>query len=599
MGQPVILGAPETRRRVRAGMGAPETPTPRAAWWEVLGAWLHLWTPPRGVEVPPVPWRWVAAVAAGIVAVVAVLASPRRARDRRREARGRDRRRPARPRRAAGPGGVPAPRPARDRRPASAPGRSRRRFAPPSRPARAPACARASCARSGSSGCAATRPEPFTRGRLRYECLAVRVATRSYPPIRIGVPFVAVVSADRRSVAWCKVNLLAGEGAAFAQVTVPLPTAVALAALRVDGRRDAAPAAMTAAELRARRAAAQGLHPPVGGAPEAVVRAAPRRPGAGLPRRAARPAGARARRAAAPPPSTPRSTAERSLVDRLAHAGHAPPRRRARTTPWLLALTAPAQEAGARRRFGQLGVVARRRGPRRRVDRSGARRGRAAPARCAGASASPPRGLPTAGQATPHLLAAAVRRGVAVLGAGARRGAGLALTRDWLGPPPPAPDRSGRARRARPPLAGRARAGDRRRPRRLVRPAAARRPRRPAARSRGELARPRRRPRRPRRRARSRPAGRAPARLLPAFDPFLLGWRDRGFAVAAAHAARVHPGGGILRAVATAGGRVVGTWTARRRAAASPSRSSRSRRCRHARRARSPPTPATSPASRR
>ena len=65
--------------------------------------------------------------------------------------------------------------------------------------------------------------EPFTRGRLRYECLAVRVRTRSYPPIRIGVPFVAVVAADRRSVAWCKVNLLAGEGAAFAQVHVPLP----------------------------------------------------------------------------------------------------------------------------------------------------------------------------------------------------------------------------------------------------------------------------------------------------------------------------------------------------------------------------------------
>ena len=36
-------------------------------------------------------------------------------------------------------------------------------------------------------------------------------------------------------------------------------------------RRDAAPRAMTAAELRARRAAAQGLHPAVGGGPEAVV----------------------------------------------------------------------------------------------------------------------------------------------------------------------------------------------------------------------------------------------------------------------------------------------------------------------------------------
>ena len=61
------------------------------------------------------------------------------------------------------------------------------------------------------------------------------------------------------------------------------------------------------------------------------------------------------------------------------------------------------------------------------------------------------------------------------------------------------------------------------------------------------------------------PRGRAPARLLPAFDPYLLGWHDRGFAVPRDHAHDVHPGGGILRAVATDGGRVVGTWTARRR----------------------------------
>ena len=61
------------------------------------------------------------------------------------------------------------------------------------------------------------------------------------------------------------------------------------------------------------------------------------------------------------------------------------------------------------------------------------------------------------------------------------------------------------------------------------------------------------------------PPRRLPPRLLPAFDPYLLGWRDRGFAVPRDHAHDVHPGGGILRAVATDGGRVVGTWTARRR----------------------------------
>ena len=31
---------------------------------EVLGAWLGVWTPPRGAVVPPVPWRPIAAAAA-------------------------------------------------------------------------------------------------------------------------------------------------------------------------------------------------------------------------------------------------------------------------------------------------------------------------------------------------------------------------------------------------------------------------------------------------------------------------------------------------------------------------------------------------------
>ena len=59
-------------------------------------------------------------------------------------------------------------------------------------------------------------------------------------------------------------------------------------------------------------------------------------------------------------------------------------------------------------------------------------------------------------------------------------------------------------------------------------------------------------------------------RLLPAFDPYLLGWKDRSFAVPAEHARRVHPGGGVLRAVATIDGLVVGTWRARRRVELEP-----------------------------
>jgi hypothetical protein len=44
---------------------------------------------------------------------------------------------------------------------------------------------------------------------------------------------------------------------------------------------------------------------------------------------------------------------------------------------------------------------------------------------------------------------------------------------------------------------------------------------------------------------------------------YLLGWRDRSFAVAAEDARRVHPGGGIVRATAVADGRVLGTWSPR------------------------------------
>jgi hypothetical protein len=34
---------------------------PKASRFEILGAWLGIWTPPRDVVIPPVPWRKVAA----------------------------------------------------------------------------------------------------------------------------------------------------------------------------------------------------------------------------------------------------------------------------------------------------------------------------------------------------------------------------------------------------------------------------------------------------------------------------------------------------------------------------------------------------------
>lgn len=49
-------------------------------------------------------------------------------------------------------------------------------------------------------------------------------------------------------------------------------------------------------------------------------------------------------------------------------------------------------------------------------------------------------------------------------------------------------------------------------------------------------------------------------RLLPAFDTYLLGWRDRTLAVPAEYARRVNAGGGIIHPTVLVNGRVVATW---------------------------------------
>jgi hypothetical protein len=62
---------------------------------------------------------------------------------------------------------------------------------------------------------------------------------------------------------------------------------------------------------------------------------------------------------------------------------------------------------------------------------------------------------------------------------------------------------------------------------------------------------------------RGRPARTLPPRLLPAFDAYLLGWKDRNYAVPAERASEVRLGG-IIRAVALVDGVAVGTWATRR-----------------------------------
>jgi hypothetical protein len=49
--------------------------------------------------------------------------------------------------------------------------------------------------------------------------------------------------------------------------------------------------------------------------------------------------------------------------------------------------------------------------------------------------------------------------------------------------------------------------------------------------------------------------------LLPPFDPYIMGWKDRSFAIPPAMSKRVMPGGGMFRAVVLVEGRVAGTWS--------------------------------------
>jgi hypothetical protein len=218
--------------------------------------------------------------------------------------------------------------------------------------------------------------------------------------------------------------------------------------------------------------------------------------------------------------------------------------------PWLLGLTAPGRMTASRRRLGQEGVTP-----------DGAESGvgvienaladRGPQTRAELGVALATAGVRTAGQALPHLLLLAALRGVAVLGAVRDGGPAFVLARDALGAPP-APQLDGDARdRALVELA-----------RRYLRGHAPAEAEDLAAWSGLPL-----------RDARAGlaaaggapPTGRAPTppppRLLGPFDPYLLGWASREFAVDPAHVKAVHPGGGILRATILVGGRVAGTWT--------------------------------------
>jgi hypothetical protein len=205
---------------------------------------------------------------------------------------------------------------------------------------------------------------------------------------------------------------------------------------------------------------------------------------------------------------------------------------------WLHALTAPTMTATNKRRLAQEGVTDPDRGIR--LIAKALEDGpmpRAALGEHAGET----------GPALTHLLLAASLRGLIVRGPIRGRDQTFALTRDQVGELPRVDREAGLAELARRYLTGHARATDADLaywsglPLRDVRAGL-------AAADAG---------------AAPGPAGdRAlPPKLLPPFDPYILGWKDLSFAIPPALMKRVMPGGGMFRAVVLVDGRVAGTWS--------------------------------------
>jgi hypothetical protein len=208
----------------------------RASLFETVGAWLKVWTPPRDVEVPPVPVRMlligavvvlVAGAALAAVLVPRIDASKDRtaARDaREKAARQAARRREViaqqRPRRAR----------AADLRPPSGSPAARRIAARVALLSRAEAAIGSDARRRAAAGELRGRPgvtecEPYPKrdpGPERdlgepagvYDCLvAIRAiaATEQNVGGTLGYPFRTVIDFDGFSFVWCRTNPVPGE----------------------------------------------------------------------------------------------------------------------------------------------------------------------------------------------------------------------------------------------------------------------------------------------------------------------------------------------------------------------------------------------------
>ena len=189
----------------------------KATRWETLGAWLHLWTPPRDVEVPPPPSGRslllgalaLLALGGGAYALIAPridagkderTASEQRASEQRRLAETARLRREQRPRRGAAPAGASWAEVLRALEAAvtkDAVARFRRDELP--------------------GKVTVTRCEPAARGEGVFDCLGkVRTIVgvdegERYDAGTLGYPFRAVVDFDRGRWAFCKLSPPPGE----------------------------------------------------------------------------------------------------------------------------------------------------------------------------------------------------------------------------------------------------------------------------------------------------------------------------------------------------------------------------------------------------
>ena len=215
---------------------------------ETVGAWLGVWTPPKGATVPPFPTRRAALAGlfvAAVIAVAAVVAVPRIDESKRRSGEGERRalaeRRASERRRlvaeqAPVTGGLPRPAgglsAAEERRARRAlldaveramTREARRRVANGALTGRV---VRTECT---PTGVAPSAERDLRRRRGAYDCLPVTrdiPATSTNAPGRLGHPFRAVVDFRRFTFAFCKTNPPRGERAAPApRATPPLARA--------------------------------------------------------------------------------------------------------------------------------------------------------------------------------------------------------------------------------------------------------------------------------------------------------------------------------------------------------------------------------------